>query len=211
MDTSLIYTCTCAHMCTCTHMHMHMHIHAHAHVHAHVHVHVHAHVSQSKERCQSLKIEQKERWLSRVTTPKGHTCIVPKSIERVIHDDSSSPRRCMHVTDTANSPRRRHHTLPPETPDSHQGLGRRRPHSLAPSSEATSLSLPRTVRALQRVSAAHDARGERQRAHHSSTHSCGETSIPSGAPLASTGRNHGDPPAPWVKTLGGSALALSKR
>jgi len=164
----------CMHMCMCICMC------------AHVHVHVHAHVSQSKERCQSLKIEQKERWLSRVTTPKGHTCIVPKSIERVIHDDSSSPRRCMHVTDTANSPRRRHHTLPPETPDSHQGLGRRRPHSLAPSSEATSLS-------------------------HSSTHSCGETSIPSGAPLASTGRNHGDPPAPWVKTLGGSALALSKR
>ena len=48
--------------------------------------------------------------------------------------------------------------------------------------------------------------GERWRAHHSSTHSCGETSIPSGAPLPSTGRNHGDPPAP-----GGSALALSIR
>ena len=48
--------------------------------------------------------------------------------------------------------------------------------------------------------------GERCCAHHSSTHSCGETSIPSGAPLPSTGRNHGDPPAP-----GGSALALSIR
>ena len=35
----------------------------------------------------------------------------------------------------------------------------RRPHSLAPSSEATSLSLPRTARALQGVSAAHDPRG----------------------------------------------------
>ena len=46
-------------------------------------------------------------------------------------------------------------TLPPGTSGSRQGLGSRRPHSLAPSSEATSLSLPPTARALQRVSATH--------------------------------------------------------
>ena len=46
-------------------------------------------------------------------------------------------------------------TLPPGTSGSRQGLRSRRPHSLAPSSEATSLSLPPTARALQRVSATH--------------------------------------------------------
>ena len=45
--------------------------------------------------------------------------------------------------------------LPPGTSGSRQGLGSRRPHSLAPSSEATSLSLPPTARALQRVSTTH--------------------------------------------------------
>ena len=100
-------------------------------------------------------------------------------------------------------------TLPPGTSGSRQGLGSRRPHSLAPSSEATSLSLPPTARAPKgqhNALAPGGKGGERCCAHHSSTHSCGETSIPSGAPLPSTGRNHGDPPAP-----GGSALALSIR
>ena len=63
----------------------------------------------------------------------------------------------------------------------------------------------RSKGSAQRIGAWREGR-ERWRAHHSSTHSCGETSIPSGAPLPSTGRNHGDPPAP-----GGSALALSIR
>eukprot|EP00964_Phaeocystis_antarctica_P064896 scaffold39092_cov69-Phaeocystis_antarctica.AAC.1 len=66
----------------------------------------------------------------------------------------------MHVTGTANPPRGRHHTSPPETSGSHQGLGRHRPHSLAPSSEATSLSLRRIASALERVSAVHCAREE---------------------------------------------------
>ena len=121
------------------------------------------------------------------------------------------PRRSLHLTSEEYTSRGAYtSTLPPGKSGSRQGLGSRRPHSLAPSSEATSLSLPPTARAPKgqhNALAPGGKGGERCCAHHSSTHSCGETSIPSGAPLPSTGRNHGDPPAP----LGGSALALSIR
>ena len=68
-----------------------------------------------------------------------------------------SPPLAGHCT---SHPRNIHHEaharpLPPGTSGSRQGLGSRRPHSLAPSSEATSLSLPPTARALQRVSTTH--------------------------------------------------------
>ena len=67
---------------------------------------------------------------------------------------TSHPRR-MHVTSEYTSRGACTSTLPPGASGSRQGLGSRRPHSLAPSSEATSLSLPPTARALQRVSATH--------------------------------------------------------
>ena len=70
--------------------------------------------------------------------------------------DPPPPRRSLHLTSEEYTSRGAcTSTLPPGTSGSRQGLGSRRPHSLAPSSEATSLSLPPTARALQRVSATH--------------------------------------------------------
>ena len=88
--------------------------------------------------------------------PEKHWGLGENGGDAVARQTLPPPRRSLHLTSEEYTSRGAcTSTLPPGTSGSRQGLGSRRPHSLAPSSEATSLSLPPTARALQRVSATH--------------------------------------------------------
>ena len=88
--------------------------------------------------------------------PEKHWGLGENGGDAVARQTLPPPRRSLHLTSEEYTSRGAcTSTLPPGASGSRQGLGSRRPHSLAPSSEATSLSLPPTARALQRVSATH--------------------------------------------------------